>query len=247
MAIGDQNDILSRLIRYLPVSWFDGDSNPIRDGVLSGLAAGHAAVYSMLAYVRGQTRIKTTSEGFLDLISQDYFGGALPRLAGENDAHFLIRIQLNLLRERATREGVVKVLVDLTGFTPVIVEPQNPADCGGYGAPSCGYGAAGYYGSMLLPYQGFVHAFRPSTSGIPNMAGYGNVTGYAPGGYGSGLIEYGSLSMIQGAVTDADIYAAVASVIPEGTIAWMEISNPSPSSAGAGFGAEGFGVDGFGE
>jgi hypothetical protein len=31
--------------------------------------------------------------------------------------------------------------------------------------------------------------------------------------------------MIVGQVTDADIYAAIASVIPEGTIAWTRISN----------------------
>ena len=244
MATGDQGDILNRLISYLPKSWWDGNTNPVRDAVLSGLAAAHAWLYSLLAYVRLQTRIKTAREGFLDLISQDYFGGALPRNTNENDAHFLTRILINLFRERATRHGVIRVLQDLTGKTPQIVEVLNPWDCGGYGEPNVGYGASGAYGSMSLPYQAFVLAYRPTTSGIPSVAGYGvcavGLSGVgillnnvpveplitmAPGGYGVGQIEYGSIGMIVGQVTDADIFAAVASVIPEGMIAWTRISN----------------------
>jgi hypothetical protein len=244
MATGDQNDILGRLQSYLPNGWFDGDSNPIRDAVLTGLAVVFAWVYSILAYVRGQTRIKTASEGFLDLISQDFFGGALPRLVNETDAHFLTRIQINLFRERATRRGVILVLEELTGRAPIIVEPWNPGDCGAYGVSTSGYGAAGYYGSLSLPYQAFVIAYRPATSGIPNVAGYGvcvaglsgasilfngapvdPIVAMAPGGYGHGRIEYASMDMIEGAVTDADIYAAIASVIAEGTIAWTRLSN----------------------
>jgi hypothetical protein len=280
MAIGDQNDIKTRLISYLPRSWFDGDSNPVRDAVLSGLAAGHSFIYSLLAYVRLQTRIKTATEGFLDLISQDFFGGALPRQINESDARFLSRIIVNIFRERATRNGVIDVLEQLTGLAPKIIELLNPGDCGAYGAPNSGYGSAGAYGSMLLQYQAFVQAFRPSPSGIKNVAGYGfsgpsdsgisallfngmpvapapsagsktnadqslspasllfdgapvqdtywTIGAYppAPGGYGAGQIEYCTLDMIQGAVTDADIYAAIASVLPEGTIAWVNISNP---------------------
>ena len=245
MAIGDQNDILTRLQGYLPPSWFDADSNPIRDAVLSGLAAGHSFIYSILSYVRQQTRIKTATEGFLDLISRDFFGGALPRKPNETDPAFLKRIQFNLLRERATRLGVVKALEELTGYAPQICEPQNPADCGAYGEPNWGYGAAGYYGSRLLPYQGFIQAYRPVASGIPKVGGYGvpasGLSGlgvlfdgipvaplkvYAPGGYGVGLLKYGSIDMIQGDVTDADIYETITSVIPDGTIAWVNISNP---------------------
>jgi hypothetical protein len=205
----------------MPRSWFDQNSNPIRDALLSGMAGIFAAIYTLLGYVRLQTRIKTATEGFLDLISQDFFGGALPRETNETDGHFLIRIQLNLFRERGTRLGVIEALEDLTGRTPIIIEPIMPSDCGGYGAPNSGYCVAGAYGSTLLPYQGFVVAYRPYTSGIPNVAGYNT----SPGGYGVGRIEYCSLDMIVGQVTDADIYAAIASVIPEGTIAWTRISN----------------------
>jgi hypothetical protein len=180
----------------------------------------------------------------LDLISQDFFGGALPRLVNEMDAHFLMRIQINLFRERATRRGVVLVLEELTGQTPIIIEPWNPGDCGAYGVPTSGYGVAGYYGSLSLPYQAFVIAYRPSSSGIPNVAGYG----ISVGGYGVGQIEYASMNMIEGAVTDADIYAAIASVIAEGTIAWTQLSNAPAlgNQESGGYGGEGYGSEGYG-
>ena len=123
--------------------------------------------------------------------------------------------------------GLVKVLQDLTGRTPIIFEPQRPMDTGCYGGPLIGYGMAGGYGSLLLPCQAFVTAFRPTGSGIPNVAGYGGSAGTpGPGGYGAASqLEYASMTMIQGAVTDADIYAAVDSVKAAGTTLWTRISS----------------------
>jgi hypothetical protein len=45
------------------------------------------------------------------------------------------------------------------------------------------------------------------------------------GGYGCGAIEYASLDMVQGQVTDADIYAAVADVLPVAAVGWTKITN----------------------
>jgi hypothetical protein len=36
---------------------------------------------------------------------------------------------------------------------------------------------------------------------------------------------YASLENVGGAVTDSDLYAAVASVLPTASIAWMNLSN----------------------
>ena len=44
--------------------------------------------------------------------------------------------------------------------------------------------------------------------------------GTGAGGYGAGAVEYASLSMLQGAVTDSDIDAAIAGVMPVAAIAW---------------------------
>ncbi len=46
-----------------------------------------------------------------------------------------------------------------------------------------------------------------------------------PGGYGAGAIEYASADMVQGQVTDADIYAAAARAMPAAAIAWTAISS----------------------
>lgn len=228
MATGDQADVLARLKSVLP-RWF-GDSNPILDGLLSGLAWAAAFVYSLWAYARLQTRIKTATDGWLDLIAADFFGTALLRQTNQSDASFRARIIINLFRERATRGGIIKVLEDLTGRTPTVFEPMRPADTGAYGGPTLGYGMAGGYGSMLLPFQCFVDAYRPASTGIPNVGGYGlanyGATNGGPGGYGvASQLEYASLDMIQGAVTDADIYSAIDAVKSAATTIWTRINS----------------------
>ncbi len=74
---------------------------------------------------------------------------------------------------------------------------------------------------MSLPYQCFVTAYRPHGNGIAVVAGWG--AGAA--GYGAGPIEYGSLAMSEGQITDADINAAIADVLPISCTAWAQITN----------------------
>lgn len=228
MATGDQSNILARILRTLP-TWF-GSSAGLLAALLDGLAWAGSFVYSLIDYTRLQTRIKTATDAWLDLIALDFFGDSLRRYSGQSDASFRSRIIINLFRERATRAAVISVLKDLTGRTPIVVEPARPADTGCYGGPTIGYGVAGAYGSLLLPYQAFVTAFRPAGTGVPKVGPYGlanyGATLGNPGGYGvASEIEYASLSMIQGDVTDADIAAAVDSVKPAATIIWLRIQN----------------------
>lgn len=222
MAIGDKTDIQARLQLALPKQWFQGDG-PVIGSILGALATAWSWLYSLYAYIKLQSRILTASDGWLDVIAGDFFGSAIMRKAGQTDTSFRATIIINLFRERATRNAIILVLTQLTGRVPIIIEPQRPADTGAYSAPNSGYGSAGVYGSMLLPYQAFVKAFRPATSGIPMIAGYGN----APAGYGvtSQGGEYASMAMIQGAVQDADIYAAVSAVAPAASTLWTQISN----------------------
>lgn len=85
-----------------------------------------------------------------------------------------------------------------------------------------GYGIAGGYGSMLIPFQAFVQAFRPASTGIPYVAGYGS----SPGGYGvASRADYATLSQSTSAVTDADLYAAIDSVKPVATTLWTQINS----------------------
>lgn len=219
MATGDTSDITARLQAGLPKQWFPSDGTII-GAVLGALATAWAWVYQLYAYIRLQSRILTASDGWLDIIAGDFFGTSLARAANQTDASLRAAIIANLFREKATRAGLIAVLQAVTGRTPIVVEPQLPMDCGAYGIAISGYGVGGAYGSMLLPFQAFVTAFRPLTSGIPYVPGYGN----SPWGYGVAG-EYASLSMVQGSVQDADIYAAIDAVKPVGTTIWARITS----------------------
>ena len=222
---GDKSDILGRLRGVLPTGWF-ADATPVLDGLLGALAWSWSWFYGVLAYVRAQTRIATASDLWLDLIAYDFFGNRLSRGPVETDAALRIRIQRELNRERGTRAAIVSALRDLTGRAPVIFEPARASDTGGYGSIAApvtglGYGLAGGWGSLALPFQAFVTAYRPAGSGVATVAGYGTFGG----GYGTGAIEYADIGMIQGAVTDADIMAAIAGIVPAATVAWTQITN----------------------
>jgi hypothetical protein len=221
MAIGDQNDMKARIVALLPQGWFP-DSAPVRDALLSGFAWCLSLVYSLIQYAQLQTRIATPTDGFLDLISFDFFGNNLPRNQPELDPPFRSRILATLLRPKATRPGMIAVLTALTGRAPIIFEPARPLDTGAYGASICGYGMAGGYGSLLLTAQAFIKAFRPAASGIPYVAGYGSSSGaYST----ASRAEWCSLGQIQGAVTDAAIFATIAATKAEGTEMWVQLSN----------------------
>lgn len=273
MATGDQSDVLARLKSVLPSRWFVSPT-PILDGVLTGFAYCASFAYSLISYAKLQTRIKTATDGWLDIIAADYFGAMIFRQSNQSDASFLARIVSNLVRERATRFSITKVLQDITGRTPIIFEPARPADTGAYNSgQSLAYGQAGGWGSLLLPYQAFVKALRPMNSGVPNVGAYSSMgdvqnTGYPLWGYlipkqdrvingpgcyynplvinppvGSGYsmwgtfvpeqqfktpatqFEYASTAMFESSLVNADIFAAVDSVKPVGTILWVSIGN----------------------
>lgn len=217
---GDKSDMLARIKALLP-PWF-ADSNPVLDALLSGPAVVLAWIYTLYSYAKLQTRILTATDGWLDLIAQDFFGNAIQRKANQSDTSFRNWILINLFRERATRNAIIKVLTQITGRTPIVYEPLRLADNGAYGAPFTGYGVAGAYGSMLLPFQTFVTAYRPSSAGIPLVAGYGVPTG----GYSQpSRAEYANLASSLSVASDNDIYAAIDSTKPAGTIAWVKILN----------------------
>jgi hypothetical protein len=224
-VIGDQSDILGRLRSVLPVRWFP-DSAPILDALLGALASGWSSIHQQLRYVRAQTRIATATDIWLDVIAQDYFGTSLTRRTGQGDAAFRAAIQRELFRERGTRAAVVSVLQDLTGRPPEIFEPAQPSDAGGYaslagGGGGAGYGCAGGWGSLTLPFQCFITAYRPIGAGIAMISGWSS----SGGAYGQGAIEYASLTMVQAQVTDGDIYNAIAGVLPVATIGWTRITD----------------------
>lgn len=206
-------DILAHLKSVLPTRWFP-DETPVLDTILTGLATGWTSLFALLALVRLQSRIATATGQFLDGASTDFFAARLVRRPSEPDDNFRIRILQSLAREHATRAAVISAVSDLTGNVPVIFEAARVADTGGYNTASA-YGQAGAWGSLDLPFQIFVTARRAQGVGIANVAGYGS----------PGPLARASLDAATGQVTDADIYAAIASVMPTAARAWTRITN----------------------
>ena len=210
--LGDVADFVSRLRRVLPPRWF-GDTAPLTDAILNGFGSAWASIYLLISVVRAQARLLTASGGFVDSFAQDFFGGALPRRGSETDTAYIQRIGYELLRPRATRTALTTAMVQLTGQPAMVFEPARPSDTGGYSTGGVGYGVAGGYGNLLLPYQSFLKVRRPHGAGIAALAGYGT----------GGVLAYGNLSQVQTPVTDGDIYAAAAAILPAGSTVWVQI------------------------
>ncbi len=213
--IGDPNDFLVRLKSTLPTRWF-ADETPVLDALLSGFSTAWSSLYNLLSITKLQSRIATAAEDLLDGASADFFGTRLPRFTGEPDTQFRARLQNALVREHATRPAVIAAVQTLTGFTPAVFEPARVTDTGGYGsATTLGYGVAGAWGNLNLPFQVFIKARRAHSTGIAAIAGYGT----------AGPLARASLAQIPGQLTDEDIAGTVASVMPTASIAWITITN----------------------
>jgi hypothetical protein len=153
MAIGDQTNNLVRLKAALPGGWFksNGDESgisptPILDAALSGFAGLAAWAYALLQYVKLQTRIATATDGWLDIVSLDFFGGSLPRLAGETDGAFRARIKANLFLPANTRAALLNAVETVTGFPARIIEPWQPNDTFVWGRSFWGVNTAAHPG-----------------------------------------------------------------------------------------------------
>ena len=226
---GDGPDFVARLRAQLPRDWFPPVA-PTLTALLSGFSAAWSDVFTRLGYVSAQARLRTVADGFLDLAARDYRGTRLLRRAAETDDNFRGRL-LPILREKATRAAVIKAVTDLTGRAPTVFEPMLPTDAGGYGflgmiaGTGLAYNVTGGWGSLALPLQCFVTAYRATGGGIAAVMGYYPGSGSAAGGYGVGAIEYGQLAFSQGQITDADIYAQITSVMPVASTGWAAITN----------------------
>lgn len=222
--IGDQSDIVSRLQAVSP-PWF-GDNPPLVTAGAQGAAAGLAPIYQQIVYAQAQTRIKTATGSFLDLIAQDFFGPALLRRINEFDAAYQGRILANLFVKGPTRRDMTRVLTLLTGRAPLIIEPSRVQDCGAWDAPSFGWdvvtaSGCGHWGQSL-PFQCLVEAYRPVGTGIPYVAGWDT----SPAGWDTpSQGEWTDAFMVESAVPDNVILDAMEATKPVGTRIWTRIES----------------------
>jgi hypothetical protein len=144
---GDLTDIIMRLKSVLPKRWFS-EQSPNLTAIIKSIAVPWAWLYSSLNYVIRQTRIASATDGWLDVISLDYFGDGLRRKSNETDTSYRTRIQRALLREAATRCAVGACIKELVGAEPRIFEPSKCSDTGSYATLA---GASGVSWSGLEP------------------------------------------------------------------------------------------------
>lgn len=219
MATGDLNDITARIAATFP-PWVP-TSLPIINAVLTGVARGFAHVYRLLQFMRTQSRIKTATGGFLDLISYDYFGTNMLRRKAEPDSVFQARLLLELLRPRVTLAAVRQMLIDLTGRVPLIIEPGYPGNIGAWDVGTFAFDASGCWINAGIGNQVFITAFRPIGNGVPLVSGYDS---YA-GGWDVPNFSFVDLSQITGPLTDAEITAQILRTVAAGVDAEITITS----------------------
>ena len=152
------------------------------------------------------------------------------RLTGETDAAFSARIRRNLQATSGTRAALIEVVTNFTGRTPVVFEPAYPPDTGGLGTTGLGWNTTGGWGNLNLPFQCFVTAYRPAGGGIANSGSWGSLAATTTqnlslGGWNNGALQYGDATLIEGQITDAQIFATIANCLPAATIAWTRLSD----------------------
>lgn len=209
-----------RLRRVLPQGWFS-DADPVLDALLAGFAAVWDVLQSQVNDTRAQARLLTATGDWLAARVGDYLPPTFRRRSNETDEPFAQRASAEILRPRATRPALERLLTD-EGATPFgIFEPGRPADTGGYGV-AMGYDVGGAYGSLLTPNQVFLDVTRPYAGGIASTGGYGIALGYDSGGG-----AWRSKSEIKGGITEGEFMASVASVMPAGGTAWVRFVVPA--------------------
>lgn len=178
--IGSVPNMARRLRSLLPTSWFpatpipallsNGDTALLQNGgvlsistpgppvlvaLLQAPASALAWAYALLAFVRLQTRILTSSGGWLDLTAYDFFGDTFSRTTGQSDSAFAAAIIAQIFLIRNTRQALINVLTTLTGSAPVVFEPWRIPDCAAL-KETLFYGVAGLRGSRTLTFTVFV-------------------------------------------------------------------------------------------
>lgn len=228
MSVGDQQDITSRLQSYLPRGWFgDWSKAPIIGGLLAGIASVFAVTYALIMFFWAQTRLGTSSGGWIDLWASDFLGTTLPRKPNESDASYIQRIQIAVFQKRATRPAMVAVLTQLTGRAPIIFEPNRPLDTGCLGANTgvASFCGVARMGSLACPYGALITAYRPRVTGGSAGAAYCNAIVISALNTPLSQSYTGSLADEVSAATDADILAAINATRPIGTNIGVAISN----------------------
>jgi hypothetical protein len=167
-----------RLLQVFPLRW-TSDEARTASGILYSWFKTTGTQYNYLEqnldWLLDSERLQTAQDVALDAFAADYFGKvygidlSVVRAPGQNDASFLQTIINNLLQPGGTRADINRILTNLTGQAPRIVEPWNVMD-------TCSFKGISYWGvdtpsnpgrfGGYRPFQAFVEAVMPGWAGL---------------------------------------------------------------------------------
>lgn len=189
MTTGTTDDFAARIRSVLPTGWFPAaptggavEQAPLLAAVLRGCGYGFSVMWDWLTYLVASSRLDTSSGIMIDLWADDFFGyGAFPRLVTdgvtENDADYIARIKSHGLGSQSpVRANIVGAVTVSVGVAPLVVEPQNAADCKGIASMTdaaagggYGYGTPGLrFGTMRRSALAFVTTNDPQNVAPPS-------------------------------------------------------------------------------
>jgi hypothetical protein len=204
---------------------------------MASFASALSAVWSQIQYAIAQTRLSTSTDGWLDLLSADYFDDTLLRIAGETDAAYAARIAAAFPPRPPTRPSVIAVLTAFTGVAPRIVEPWRVADTGAWDAGVSYWDVdtqqnPARWGDASVRYQGFIITPLPLPVSGTNPVRTWDDTAYwdEANGYGGWFLDLPNSPQL------AELYAVLQRVHLYGTIVWVQTtllpSTPPPPPLG---------------
>lgn len=236
---GDVSDLQARLRSVLPTWWPNIGVSPVFDGILIGIATIFSAVYGLIQVAGLQTRIRSATGGFIDLIAWDFFGGRFTRITGETDAAFDARVIEELVRPRVTRSAIQAAVAELTGNPVRIIEASNLTDVGFYKVRGSGPAPVSYWnvdapGAPLrwsprgLANQFFIECTLPLTASFGGnpMPAWGQYTlNWMKRGTAGALATGSSLILRTDTIGQRGsdvVYALINAMRAAGVIAWVK-------------------------
>lgn len=222
----DADDFATRQGAVFPNGWVSPEARQpggIFYALMKSIGGQQAFVLSALIYALEATRVQTAVGDALDLVSEDFFGDALPRAPGESDDSFRTRIEAGLTADFVTASGATRAAVSfavqtITGVAPRIIEPWRPLDTGVIdGGPGTGMmfmdadcvQAPAIITDSSLAYQGFLQSIIPPIqlldgNPLPCMDVGEAASGLYTDTAGSSMFDFdGSISLGEQAVYDA--------------------------------------------
>lgn len=217
----------ARLAQLFPRGWCSDDAAQTGNVYSLLLSLGNQLRFTQaeIQYALAAQRLQTETSPELDLASLDFYGGALPRTAGQSDSDYAAAIIAALFQPAATRTALFNALETLTGSAPRMLEPWDVYDTGSW--RNLSYWNVdtvqnpARWGNGSLRYQGYIETAPPAIPAIgPNnpILAWGDSAYWNVPGYFLGIIAPIGPDTVNDLINRLRAY---------GTIVWLKLVSPT--------------------